>query len=41
MVLYGESPCDPSLDLLDLAEISSPVAEHNIIANLSAGLDVI
>jgi cystathionine beta-lyase/cystathionine gamma-synthase len=29
MVVYGESPCNPSLDLLDLAEISRIVAEHN------------
>ena len=29
MVVYGETPCNPSLDLLDLAEISRIVGDHN------------
>jgi methionine-gamma-lyase len=29
MVVFGETPCNPSLDLLDLAEISRIMAEHN------------
>ena len=29
MVVYAETPCNPSLDLLDLAEIARLVAEHN------------
>jgi cystathionine beta-lyase/cystathionine gamma-synthase len=29
MVVYGETPCNPSLDLLDLAEIARLVSTHN------------
>jgi cystathionine beta-lyase/cystathionine gamma-synthase len=29
MVVFGETPCNPSLDLLDLTEIGRIVAEHN------------
>lgn len=29
MAVYGESPCNPSLELLDLAAIAAVVAEHN------------
>lgn len=29
MVVYGETPCNPSLDLLDLAAMARVVGEHN------------
>ena len=29
MVVFGETPCNPSLDLLDLSEITRRVNEHN------------
>jgi cystathionine beta-lyase/cystathionine gamma-synthase len=29
MAVYGETPCNPSLDLLDLAQIARLVREHN------------